>query len=292
MRLTAILIVVALSGCQKPGSVCGGEPPSYVPGPDFACTPQLIGSMVCPRGQVGWGYQCTDAMCWQLFMDGPCAPPFVTADAGPPDAGLPDASTCAAADLCASEGSQQCRNTTQLECRQGCWSPIGTCGFDASVFCQPSFLPAQFDPNGSCTEPIFGASICPLGPGSGYGFHCTDGGCWEAFADGPCVSAGDAGRFCPVTERCSDEGRLECRGGLRSWCTSGCWLDVGLCGVDAGLVCGPSAADEPTAPCLPGLVGTSVCLTGNTAGSSYTCTGQLCWSFNGVCSADAGADGG
>lgn len=260
MRFAALILALTLSACQKPSLVCGGEPPAWVPGPDFACSKQLLGSMTCPRGQVGWGYLCTEDLCWRLYNDGPCAPAYSVPDPGMVDSGTPDSGS----GVCAASGG----------------------------------LPPQFNPNGACTASIAGAMICPAGPSSGYGYECSDAGCWTAFADGPCSSgAPDSGTRC-LGGGCDagEEGRVQCNSGLRAVCSAGCWVDTGVCSADAGLLCGSAFGVRPSSECTPALVGSTVCPAGPSSGYGYTCTARGCWDgfLDGPCAYfDAGAgDGG
>lgn len=292
----AVWGALALVGCQKAGGVCGGDPHPSVPGPDFACTAQVAGSMVCPRGQIGWGYECMQSQCWRLFVDGPCAPPFVPSDAGAADAG-PDAGSCSGVLACTVEGGRQCSNAAQLECRQGCWVEVGACVVDAGMLCAPSGFPVA--PDLGCSASLTGANICPAGPSAGYGYQCSDAGCWQSFSDGECVEPGDAGSSCSAARRCAEEGAVECRSGLRSWCYGGCWVDTGACS-DAGVTCGFRGPQVPTERCTAARLDTAVCPAGPGSGYGYTCTALGCWSgfLDGPCSApldggsDAGMDGG
>lgn len=308
MRLIIPFIVLTTAACTRPGGVCGGgEAPSSAPAPQFACTSALVGSMVCPMGQVGWGYRCTEAECWSMFMDGPCVSPYIELDAGQPDAGrdaggppddggTDDAGFCAS--RCNSPGATQCAAGIELQCQLSCWTPIGSCrGTDAGFFCGVAQGPVI--PPRPCTEEYFGANVCFGGAGSGYGYECQDAGCWQFYFDGPCVSRSDAGPGCNVADVCTagEEGNLSCRGGLRAQCYGGCWIDTGLCQPDAGLLCGTQLGTgaTPTEQCTPALAGTRVCSAGPTAGYGYVCTNRGCWDgfLDGPCTTrDAGSDGG
>jgi hypothetical protein len=101
----------------------------------------------------------------------------------------------------------------------GCQKPVALCGPTSGGLVEPSE---------ACTPNLVGAMICPGGPGSGYGFTCTQNACWQFFYDGPCaVFPGGScfGASCSAAE----EGQIECRSGLRSRCASGCWTDTGVC---------------------------------------------------------------
>lgn len=301
MRIIVLAAMGFFASCQKPeAAVCGRSPSPGVPTPDFACTSQLAGSMICPGGQVGWGYECTDDQCWALFLDGPCASPFSVMDAGSSaDAGLlcsapifstqPDGPCtaglvgaeicpagpgsgfgyrCAAAECwltfadgpcgggpscsgtprdCGAEGQVACRAGLRAICSSGCWVDTGLCsadgglpdagidgGPDGGFFCRGN--PAPTGPNAACTASILGASICPAGPGSGFGFQCEDAGCWQFFFDGPCTPReADAGSSCVPSRTCdAGEGQARCEGGLSAACYRGCWVDTDVCGTDGG----------------------------------------------------------
>lgn len=131
MRVQLAVLLMLVAGCQRSNDVCPGSDPGVGPVPDFACTPQLVGSMVCPGGQIGHGYQCADEGCWRLFADGPCTPPF-SVDAGGVDAG-PDGGVCPGA-VCTQQGDLQCDGSNRLQqCQQGCFVPIGTCDIDGGA---------------------------------------------------------------------------------------------------------------------------------------------------------------
>ncbi len=236
MRVQLAVLLMLVAGCQRSSDVCPGSDPGVGPVPDFVCTQQLVGSMVCPGGQIGYGYQCTDDACWRLFADGPCTPAF-SADAGGVDAGT-DAGVCPGS-ACTQQGDLQCDGSNRLQqCQQGCFVQIGTCGIDGGadggLLCGAPLGGTR--PRGACTAERAGATICPGGPGSGTGFDCSDAGCWNPFLDGPCSAPYDSGvPPCGLARRCpGEEGRITCRGDFRSVCSSGCWLDLDVCTPDGG----------------------------------------------------------
>ena len=196
MRLRLVLFLMAAMGCQRAGGVCEGGSPGVGAVPETACTREAVGEMVCPSGQIGYGYRCTEAECWRVFADGPCAYPFIPDDAGMMDAGAGDAGTDA--------------------------------GSEAVVLCASSPSPAR--PSGACTASRLGAFICPAGAGNGSGYECTAAGCWQPFFDGPCSARVDGGMACGPERACpAEEGQVTCRGELRSKCYGGCWVDLDVC---------------------------------------------------------------
>lgn len=257
--------------CSAGGSsaqICNGNAGPVTPA--FACTTFNQGVDVCPAGEVGYGYQCTNG-CWSLFYGGPCAGApipdggYCPGPVGPVQPSIP----CTAGN----EGREVCpagQSGYGYTCHAGCWQLFydGVCspdshlpdggpdgGDDAGV-CGPIGGPVA--PPLDCTASIEGSMLCPEGL-AGYGYQCRKG-CWSLFFDSPCtapwVGEGDAG-----------------------------WRDAGSSLPAAGNVCGASGPVVPTVSCTSELEGSQVCPAGH-AGYGYHCA-HGCWSLfsDGPCAA-------
>lgn len=232
-RALALAIVLCLAGCSTSTTrVCDriGPPP-----PNFECTAQFEGAIVCSSGS---GYACTRDACWALFVDGPCAARVDDADAGSDagawtDGGASDAGSCGTDESCfpGQAGSERCTATTRERCESGCWRPRGTCDDGGVFICGAGGTP-PVDP---CTSDVEGVMVCPGGTSSGSGYRCEPTRCWIPFSDGPCSSpfmghCFNGGTTCTAGE----VGQERCVGRLRMRCGGGCFTPVGLCPRDGG----------------------------------------------------------
>lgn len=163
MRWSILAVLFVGVACEKPGGICaGGSPfPDGGPPPEALCTPELIGTTVCPAGKSGWGYSCTDRLCWSFFLDGPCSSPF----------------GCQTPCLASEEGVSECRGDQARGCVGGCWGSTASIKCDAS----PDGGQCQTKAATACTAIREGEVACE----ADAGLRCLSD-CWQSLSDAGC----------------------------------------------------------------------------------------------------------
>ena len=222
--------------------------------PPYACTAASEGAIVCPKGLVGWGYECAGG-CWAAFEGGACAPSADLCE--PASKPVVPAVECTAP----LAGSTLCPPGTVgdygYRCEaSGCWSLLadGTCDAGTEIrVCEGSPTSAGF-PDRVCGPSSVGSIDCPSTSRDGY--RCTAQGCWSS------------------TLRVCDAG-----------------TDADFCGDDAGFrgdggtfVLGYFAPSQPDFACTVALQGAEYCAHYPPSGYGYIC-GDGCWSkfYGGPC---------